>query len=110
MVLVEDPYKYIQPAIPDVPAGTPSILNFISDIRQLETIYTEWPGFILLDPRSFVEEITKLFRGQEYTGFQWDVTTSPVIMHLQTILNQIIQIYGIVFTITSKKKRMDIDH
>ena len=78
MVLVEDPYKYIQPAIPDVPAGTPSILNFISDIRQLETIYTEWPGFILLDPRSFVEEITKLFRGQEYTGFQWDVTTSPV--------------------------------
>lgn len=78
MVLVENPYKYIQPAIPDVPAGTPSILNFISDIRQLETIYTEWPGFILLDPRSFVEEITKLFRGQEYTGFQWDVTTSPV--------------------------------
>lgn len=79
--------NYIQPEIPAVPIGTPSILSFISDIRTLETMYKkqydDTIGSIIggtpLLPSMLVLAMTNFLRSQEYKDWEWYFTTGHVI-------------------------------
>lgn len=79
--------NYIQPEIPPVPSGTPSVLSFISDIRSLETMYKkqydETIGSIIggtpLLPSMLVLAMTNFLRSQEYKDWEWYFTTGHVI-------------------------------
>lgn len=78
---------YVQPSIPPVSADMPSIISFIDDIRQLETIYKEQydatvgsvPGGMPLLPSMLVLAMTNFLRSQEYYDWEWEVTTGHVI-------------------------------
>lgn len=79
--------NYIQPAIPTVEPGTPSILSFIEDIRTLETMYKQQydqtigsvVGGMPLLPSKLVLAMTNFLRSQEYADWQWYFTTGHVI-------------------------------
>lgn len=72
--------NYIQPLIPEVPAGTPSITSFLEDLRTLETMYKEsyYPskgGVEPLLPSGLVIAMTNFLRSFEYNDWQWYYTT-----------------------------------
>lgn len=79
--------NYVQPAIPSVAPGTPSILSFIDDIRILETMYKEQYdatigsviGGMPLLPSTLVLAMTNFLRSQKYADWQWYFTTGHVI-------------------------------
>lgn len=78
---------YVQPSIPSVSADMPSVLSFIEDLRQLETIYKEQYdatigsviGGTPLLPSMLVLAITNFLRSQEYFDWEWDAITGHVI-------------------------------
>lgn len=79
--------NYIQPEIPSVPYGTPSIVSFINDIQTLETMYKQQydatigsvVGGMPLLPSMLVLAMTNFLRSQEYADWQWYFTTGHVI-------------------------------
>lgn len=79
--------NYIQPEIPLVEPGTPSILSFIEDIRTLETMYKQQydetigsvVGGMPLTPSKLVLAMTNFLRSQEYKNWEWFFTTGQVI-------------------------------
>lgn len=79
--------NYIQPAIPSVEPGTPSILSFIEDLRTLETMYKQQydedigsvVGGTPLLPSMQVLAMTNFLRSQEYDEWDWYFTTGHVI-------------------------------
>lgn len=76
--------NYVQPPIPSVSKDMPSILSFITTLRELETIYKNeyYPTIIggtNLVPLALVTAITNFLRSQEYDDFEWSATTGHAI-------------------------------
>lgn len=77
--------NYVQPDIPVVSAGTPSITSFVSAIRDLETAYKKYfddnfiMGMLPLTPIGLVIGVTNLLRSEGYNDWEWTITTSHAI-------------------------------
>lgn len=78
---VEHRDVYQQPQIPSAPSV--SILTFINDIYEIESMFKEWydriiapvPGQMPLLPDTLVMGVTRFLRSQEYDEWLWYFTT-----------------------------------